>query len=361
MDMSRLFVIFHLFIFAILSSVFNACTYDPPPAIESSVPEDAGIMDDDGGITVVFTESVDRSTLRVILYRSQTLYNAEGELFPECSETRSDNCLEKLIGPCTPGRRCDGARMTLDQKTTRLGVTPAEKLPVGQYVLRMATGLADLKGNDTGVPLDLTFSTSPCGEDGPTTFESGVLLTWLDLTEPLSYPLELYWILEVNQATGQITGTACDSDPDGVDHVNHDQEKWYPWPYTYKNGYSFEFTGRVCDTVIEDGNGGEKNGYYLETNPFRLYAGPPVEVEVANGTIGVAIIYDDELGRYEANGVIRSPETYILSSSESGGESQVASGVLYGYSLTQDEIDSLNTEFAEEWRVCHYPEDANSQ
>jgi len=236
----------------------------------------------------------------------------------------------------------------------KLSVDPAADMGIGEYLLRFSPGLADLNGNETRIYLDLFFGVTPAGEEKPTSFESGVFVTWLDLSEPFAYPLEVYWIIEVDPDTGVFSGSACDADTidPSTPHTDYELPKWHPWPYTYDEGYNFAFTGLVQDIEIDG-----KAGYNLKTDPFRLYAGPPIEVEVIDGGIDVNIFFNETLGRDEMTGFFHSPETYILGSKAGGGRPDIADGVTYGYRLTEDEVKAYEETRAAAWGVCLTPDE----
>ena len=262
-------------------------------------------------------------------------------------------------GECTLAAQADAAvwkqtNLAMTENITELTIDPAGLMPLGSYLLQIWTGLADLDGNDTGAPLELFFGVTPTGALAPTDFRSGVFLTWLDLSEPLAYPLEVIWIVNVDPDTGLVVGSGCDADPQDItiDHTNHEVSDWFPWPYVYDLGYNFPIDGQVQNIEVEG-----VSGYNFRTNPFRIYAGPPIEVEVMDGTIEANIFYNEALGRQELNGFLNSPETYILSSRESGGTPEVARGVVYGFRLTEEEVALYENGHAHAWGVCVSPDE----
>ncbi len=335
-----------------------ACTYNPPPDIQVSKPERGGAMAPGDRIRLAFTEPVKAETVVISLwYNSGQLFDVEGERLPPCEQGTESECVFPLFGPCSVGGNCDGASVSMTEDARILVVEPEGDLAIGNYLLRIDPGVKDKSGNATGVFLDLFFTVSPSGEAAPTSFASGTFITWLDLSEPLAYPLEVYWIMDVDSETGLVTGGGCDADaidPKTTKHDNREAENWFPWPYTYDEGYHIAFSGQAKD--IETADDAEES-YFFQSDPFNLYVGPPVEVEVANGTIQMTVTYDESLGREVANGYITSPETYILGSSQSGKPGQEASGTLYGYRLSEEEIQVILDEYPVEWEKCASPDD----
>ena len=242
----------------------------------------------------------------------------------------------------------------IEEIPTRLTIDPASALDIGQYMLRISPGLSDLAGNSTGETLDLLFAVSGGGEEGETDFSSGIFISWLDLSQPLAYPLEVYWNIDVDSTTGSFVGSGCDADTvdTSIDHTNHIASNWFPWPFVYDEGYNFPISGQIANVEVE-----EQEGYSLTTVPFRIYAGPPIEVEVLDGTIEVNIFYNEDLGREEMTGLILSPETYILGSKESGSRPDVARGVIYGYRLGDAEVEDLAATYPDEWNVFLNPDE----
>ena len=382
-----------------------ACEYDPPPEIVSSVPERGGNMvGGDGNLEIEFSEAVKPETLELGLWTLQL--DEEQELLPPCSSEKTEQCSKRLAGPCRFDlssdptisdqdrclcsliQSCPGAEISLQldcrnfvkyqsscektdqgvesrENTSLLTVNPKQDLGIGTYVLRVSAGLADLSGHDTGAPLDFTFGVTPDvgntdgdqadgdtadGDEGgaPTGFESGVFVSWMDLDQPFDYPLEVYWIFEVNPNTGRVTGTGCDADPIDVNNWNrdlHKHEEVMPYPY-YVSGYYFNFTATVSDIDVD----GEP-GYYFDTDPFVIYSATPITVEVADGKIQVSIVYDETLGREKMVGLLNSPETYVFGD-HTNKEPSVASGAVYGYRLTEEEVTALKEAFPDAYGKC---------
>ena len=325
-----------------------ACEYDPPPMIIESTPALGSVTTDTGtDIEIRFSEPIARESIQATLYRRKL--DEEGRLLPRCEEGETAECITPVAGPCTVRNDCPNATMILVPDSNELRFDPDHELTPGEYVLRLGAGLEDHEGNATGVPLDLFFMVSPEGE-GPTTFQPGVLITWLDLDQPFDFPIEVYWHIRVDPDTGEIYGGGCDGDPLDPDGERiFDHTLWKPVPYLDQAGFKIMFSGTVHDAQVEDAHGRLVDGYILETEPFYIYCAEP-EVEVIDGSIAVTIAYDEELGRQVVEGTLTSGETYIFDTPEHAHPHQ-ASGSLYGYRLLEDEIGSDQV-----WQDCAEPD-----
>ena len=334
---------------SLLALSFTACEYNPPPEILTSTPGLGTVTSDVAGdIVITFTEPVKRESVEAALYRRKL--NEDGELLPRCQGGETKGCVVPLAGPCNVRDECQGGTLVLSPDFTKLTMNPDQEFNPGWYVLRLAAGLEDMDGNATGVPLDLYFYVSPLGTMGPTDFQPGVLLTWLDLDEPLEFPIQVYWHIRVDPDTGLFYGGGCDGDlidPDGEEIKNH--EYWKPVPYLDQEGFKIIFNGLVQNAKVEDDQGNLKDGYVLETEPFYIYCAQP-QVEVFDGMISVTILYDEELGREVINGTLRSDETYIFDTPAHTNPQQ-ASGVMWGYRLRPEEVGTSQV-----WVDCADPE-----
>ena len=314
----------------------SACEYDPPPAVLNSQPDVGSATNDmSASIVVHFTEPINRESLEVTF--SSRKLDEEGHLLPWCESGQTKKCNTLLAGPCTPRGECPGAIMILNNDFTEMTFDPDEDLRIGEYLLRISAGLEDMDGNSTEVPYDVFFFASPTGTVGPTTFQPGVFISWLDLDKPFKFPLEVYWHIRVDPDTGSIYGGGCDGDlidPDGERIFDH--ELWKPVPYLEDDGFKFVFSGLAQDAQIQDEEGDLHDGHSLITSPFYIYCAQP-EVEVMDGSIVVSVVHDEDLGREVMRGMLNSDETYIFDTPEHSHPNE-ASGVLYGYRLIGDEI-----------------------
>lgn len=330
----------------------TACSYDPPPDILRSRPA-AGAIIADGSIPLVvdFTERVEPDSLGLVLGPRKT--DAEGRLLPWCGEEQSPEatgCIHPWTGPCTVGGACSGGSIQLAAGATRVTVVPDTVLAVGEYVLRIQEGLEDAAGNSTGVPYDLYFFVSPTGTLGPTSFQPGVILTWMELDQPFYFPLEVYWHVQVDPDTGRVWGGACDGDPIDPDAERvYDHEAWRPVSNLEDEGFKFVFEGVVQDARVQDREGVPRDGWIFESRPFYIYASQP-QVEVMDGRVSFAVYYDAQAGREVAVGSIEAGETYIFDT-PAHQRPHEASGSLYGYRLDPGEV---GTGF--HWEQCALPD-----
>ena len=320
----------------VLALSFTACEYDPPPEILASIPALGTVTGDTtGDVVITFSEAVKRESVEATLFRRKLDEN--GELLPRCQAGETEGCLEPLAGPCTVKEDCQGGTLVLSTDFTRLTLNPDKDFAPGEYQLRLAAGLEDLSGNATGVPIDLFFYVSPLGTIGPTDFQPGVFMTWLDLDEPFYFPIEVYWDIHVDPDEGWIYGGGCDGDPTNPDGERIlDHEFWAPNPYLETEGFKLIFNGLVQNAQVEDEDGNLQDGYVMATEPFYIYCAQP-QVEVYDGMISVTILYDEELGREVIKGTLRSDETYIFDT-PAHSHPYEASGAMWGYRLRPDEV-----------------------
>lgn len=333
-----------LVVFPVLTAIFAACEYDPPPEVEWSSPVMGEVTADMGADLVVrFSEPVDPDSLAVTLYR-RTL-DWEENLLPRCTPDLTSDCIEPLAGPCFTTGDCPGGTLSLDGDGVEATLDPLLDLGIGDHVLRISAGLRDLQGNRTGVPYDINFFVSLFGEGGPTTFEPGVFMTWMNLDEPLEFPLEVYWHIRVEPDTGRVYGGACDGDlidPEG-DKIR-DHRVWKPVPYLQvgdETGFKFVFDGLVQDAEVPDEQGNTVAGYFLQTTEFYIYNLQP-QVEVMDGMIAASVYHDQALGRQVMVGTLTASEAYIFDTPAHANR-KIANGILWGYRLHQDEIGTDQT------------------
>jgi hypothetical protein len=330
-------------IVAVTATLFflAACTYDPPPKVKASIPEDGAVTEDvHGRIVIQFTEPVERQSVEATLYGKA--YDAEGNLLERCAAGATKDCQEPVAGPCSV-QKCPGGTLVINTDFSQIAFESQDALPIGNYVLRISPGLEDGDGNATGVPFDISFFVKPAAVEAKTTFEPGVFIAWMDLERPFTFPLETYWHISVDAETGKTSGGSCDADPinpSSYDREKHDYKEWKPAPYLEEggeNGFKFVFEGTVQD-VVADG----KTSYYFETKPnLYIYCKQP-EVEVTEGQFVVTMEFDDALGREVMTGTMTSPATSIL-----GQEPQEVFGRVYGYRLSGAEIGTDKW-----WQTC---------
>ncbi len=345
----------HVFAVLVLAAMLAACEYDPPPEVEWFSPALGDFTTDTGTDLVVrFSEPVEPDSLAVTLYR-RTLeaMGAEEDLLPRCTPDLTSGCIEPVAGPCFTTGDCPGGTCTLDDEGAEATLDPLLDLRVGDYLLRISAGLRDLQGNRTGVPYDISFSVKLTDEGGQTTFEPGVFITWMNLDEPLVFPLEMYWHIRVEPDTGHISGGACDGDlidPNG-DKIR-DHNVWKPVPYLQvgdETGFKFVFEGLVQDADVSDDQGDPIDGYFFQTEPFYIYNLQP-QVELMDGMIAASIYRDEALDRQVMVGTLTATETYVFDTPAHANR-KITNGVLWGYRLHQDEV---RTEKA--WIDCADPD-----
>ena len=331
-----------------------ACEYNPPPEILSSTPKAGGSMALEGTAEIRFTEPIDPATLTATLYPREL--DIDWELKPDCVDVDHDDCVEPVIGPCTVADGCDEATLTLLEGDNGFRFSPASPLGIGGFVLRVAAGLADPDGNDYTLPQDLSFFATPTGERRPTTFESGVVMTWMTLDEPFPFDLQVYWRLDVDPETGDFVGGGCDGDakdPNTAEQQDYDYTDWYPAIYEM-DGFHVVYTGNVQDVDVRVEGGGSQPGWYLRTNPFHiLNVAMPGYIEVIGGTIDMSIIWNEELQRHEIiDGTLQAEEIYLLSPDVAPTE-EVSANV-YGYRLFPEEITAEAEERDNQatWDLC---------
>ncbi|MBW1873573.1 MAG: hypothetical protein JRJ19_16015 [Deltaproteobacteria bacterium] len=286
---------------------------------------------------MVFSEPVDRKTIEINLAKRRM--DIEGHLLPFCEPGQMKDCAPLVAGPCSPQGGCPGGNLVLSEDLTQFSLDPDEDLLIDKYVLRISAGLQDQQGNSTGVPIDLLFFASPVGTAGPTTFQPGLILTWMELDRPFDFPLEVYWHIRVDPDTGRIFGGGCDgdaNDPDGERIYDH--ELWHPVPYLEEEGFKLVFDGLVQDAQVQDAEGNLVDGYILTTNPFYIYCAQP-QVEVMDGIVTMSIYTDQRTGRQVANGTLTSDETYIFDT-PAHSHPQLASGIVEGYRLVGAEVQT---------------------
>lgn len=335
----------------LLLAVFTwgaGCGYDPPPDILRSNPARGAIVADGAvPLAVDFTEPVEAASLEVVLASRKT--DTEGRLLPWCggeAPTEGGGCIQPWTGPCTPAGGCPGGVLQLDADGSGFSLVPDAVLAVGEYVLRIGAGLEDRAGNRTGVAYDLFFFVSPTGTMGPTTFEPGVILTWMELDEPFYFPMEVYWHVQVDPESGRVWGGACDGDlidPDAERRYDH--RDWQPVSNLEDEGFKFVFEGLVQDAQVQDAGGNPRQGWIFETRPFYIYASKP-QVEAMDGRVSFAMVHDFATGRDVVRGLIEANEIYIFDTPAHANPSK-ASGSLYGYRMHPEEIGT-----GYHWQQC---------
>jgi len=339
---------------ALLLTGSGACEYDPPPEIKLTIPKAGGSILLDGTLEIRFTEPIDPSTLSVTLYPREL--DADWELKPDCDDVDHDDCVEAVAGPCTVDTDCADAVLTLLEGNDGFRFAPASPLAIGGFVLRVASGLTDPDGNDYTLPQDLSFFATPTGERRPTTFESGVVMTWMTLDKPFPFDLQVYWRLDIDPETGDFYGGGCDGDakdPDTVEQADYEYTEWYPAPYEM-NGFHVIYTGNVQDVDVKVEGGDSKPGWYLATNPFYiLNLALPGYIEVIDGTIDMSIVWNDEMQRHEViDGTLQAREIYLLS--PDAKPTKEVSAKVYGYRLYPEEMAAQAAERGNQttWDLC---------
>jgi hypothetical protein len=198
-----------LFLFLFVTVAVACEGYDPPPKVEIIDLQQGVLADSRAPIVLYFGMPVDPETLTVRVAINET--DPEGNLFDEDADP--DSQLKVLVAR-DPLDGDVASKNELINDDSALIMRPEAALPVGpKLVLIVEAGLKSKAGKENKVRQKISFSyTVKCGSAKPTNLQPGVYYVLLDVQEPLGVQIQLYGALDIDAATGAISGQFTNAD-----------------------------------------------------------------------------------------------------------------------------------------------------
>lgn len=206
--MKRLLLLFVVLV-PVIASAMACDSYDPPPKAEIIGLQQGVLSDSRAPLVLFFGMPVDPDTLTVRLALNET--DPEGNLFDEDGDP--DSQLKVLVAR-DPLDGDVASKNELTDDDSVLVMRPEAALPVGpKLVLVVEAGLKSKAGKENKVRQKISFSyTVKCGAAKPTTLQSGIYFALLEVQEPLGVQIQLYGALDVDAATGAVSGQFTNAD-----------------------------------------------------------------------------------------------------------------------------------------------------
>jgi hypothetical protein len=198
-----------LFLVLFVTTAVACESYDPPPRAQIVGLQQGVLEDSRAPLVVSFGMPVDPNTLTVKVAINDT--DPEGNLFDEDEDPDSQ---PKLLVTRDPLEGDLASKNELVDDDSTLVMKPDAALPVGpKLVLIVEAGLKSKAGKENKVRQKISFSyTVKCGSGRETKFAPGVYYVLLDVQEPLGVQIQLYGALEIDRASGALTGQFTNAD-----------------------------------------------------------------------------------------------------------------------------------------------------
>ena len=198
-----------LFLFVFVTVGVSCASYDPPPKVEIIDLQQGVLADSRAPLLLYFGMPVDPETLTVRVALNET--DPEGNLFDEDADP--DSQLKVLVAR-DPLDGDVASKNELINDDSALIMRPEASLPVGpKLVLIVEAGLKSKAGKENKIRQKISFSyTVKCGAAKPTNLQAGVYYVLLDVQEPIGVQIQLYGALDVDAATGALSGQFTNAD-----------------------------------------------------------------------------------------------------------------------------------------------------
>lgn len=192
-------------LFVLLLCLFSACEkYVPPPSVDLVGLTGNTLADPKAPLVISFGKPVDPATVKIRIAFSDT--DVEGDLPP--------NDQLRIIIEHDPSDREIGARAELSPDNASLVLYPDGALPVGpKLVLVAEAGLKSTDGFERHYRTVVPFSYAvTCKQARSEKLTSGVYFLLLEVEEPLGTQIQLFGALDIDPATGRVSGQFTNAD-----------------------------------------------------------------------------------------------------------------------------------------------------
>lgn len=191
-------------LFLLLFVVAHCAKYVPPPAVDLVGLSGNMLPDPKAPLVIGFEKPVEPNTVKLTVAFADT--DVEGDLPPD-DELR-------VIVKHDPTDRDFGARAELAPDNASIVLYPDGALPVGpKLVLIAEAGLKSTDGHERNFRTIIPFSYAvTCKQARSDKLTSGVYFLLLDVEQPLGTQIQLFGALDIDAATGRVTGQFTNAD-----------------------------------------------------------------------------------------------------------------------------------------------------